>query len=107
MSGEYQERYALMWNEIELFGKAFGKGKGMEYIDLSDQEAARWQKAVEPVVDSYMSVMTKKGYSSSEVREWIEYMYARITYWTEKQIEYKIPSPTGPAGMRPEAYVLK
>ena len=39
MSGEYQERYALMWNEIELVGKAFGTTKGMEYIEYSDQEA--------------------------------------------------------------------
>lgn len=107
LSGEYQERYALMWNEIELVGKAFGKTKGMTYIEMSDQEAARWQKAVEPVFASYTKRMVGKGFSESEVREWIEFMYARIAYWTKKQMEYKIPSPTGPAGMRPEAYVLK
>ena len=32
---------------------------------------------------------------------------ARIAFWSKKQMEYKIPSPTGPAGMRPEAYVVK
>jgi hypothetical protein len=55
----------------------------------------------------YIKDMAKKGYKESEVREWIEYMYARIAYWTEKQAEYKIPSPTGPASIRPEAYVVK
>jgi TRAP-type C4-dicarboxylate transport system substrate-binding protein len=105
MSGEYQERYALMWNEIEFAGKAFGTTKGMEYIELSDQEGARWQEAVEPAIATYIQDMAKKGYKESEVKEWIEFMYARIAYWTEKQMEYKIPSPTGPAGMRPEAYV--
>lgn len=107
LSGEYMERYALMWNEIELVGKAFGKTKGMDYVELSPEEAIRWQKAVEPVIDGYVKDMAKKGFKESEVREWIEYMYARTAYWTEKQIEYKIPSPTGPPEMRPEAYVLR
>ena len=107
LSGEYQEQYALMWNEIELVGKAFGKTKGMTYIDMSDQEAARWQKAVEPVFASYTKTMVGKGFSQNEVKGWISFMKARIKHWTAKQMEYKIPSPTGPAGMRPEAYVLK
>jgi len=107
MSGEYQERYALMWNEIDLVGKTFGAEKGMQYIELSDEEGARWQKAVEPVFAGYTKMMVGKGFSESEVKGWIDYMRDRIKYWTAKQMEYKIPSPTGPAGMRPEAYVVK
>jgi TRAP-type C4-dicarboxylate transport system substrate-binding protein len=105
MSGEYQERYALIWNEIELEGKAFGATKGVKFIELSDQEAARWQKAVEPVITDYIKTMVGKGFSESEVKGWVDFLRDRIKYWTEKQMEYKIPSPTGPAGMRPEAYV--
>ena len=107
LSGEYQEQYALMWNEIELVGKAFGATKGMKYIEMSDQEAARWAKAVEPVMASYTKRMAGEGYKEAEVQEWIAFMKDRIKYWTAKQMEYKIPSPTGPAGMRPEAYVQK
>lgn len=107
MSGEYQERYALMWNEIELVGKVFGRTKGMEYIEYSDEEAARWQKAVEPVFADYTKMMEGKGFSGPEVKAWVDYMEGRIDYWTKKQMEYKIPSPTGPAGMQPEAYVIK
>jgi hypothetical protein len=51
--------------------------------------------------------MTGKGYSESEVKGWVDFMKDRIKYWTAKQIVYKIPSPTGPAAMRPEALVLK
>ncbi|MHB8767124.1 MAG: TRAP transporter substrate-binding protein [Deferrisomatales bacterium] len=105
LSGEYQERYALMWNEIEMAGKAFGKEKGMEFIELSDAEAARWQKAMDPVFDGYTKEMVGKGFTEAEVKSWIAYMKERVTYWTEKQMEYRIASPTGPAGMRPEAYV--
>ena len=107
LSGEYQERYALMWNEIELVGKAFGLKKGMKYIDLSDAEADRWKKAVEPVITNYIKTMVGKGFAETEVKGWIAYMRDRIKYWTAKQMEYKIPSPVGPAGMRPEAYVVK
>ena len=107
LGGEYQERYALMWNEIELVGKVFGATKGVTYFELSDQEAARWQKAVEPVVTDYIKRMVGKGFSESEVKGWVGFMRGRIKYWTAKQMEYKIPSPTGPAGMRPEAYVIK
>jgi len=107
MSGEYQERYALMWNEIELEGQAFGIKQGVEFIELSDQESAKWVKAVQPVLAEYTKMMVGKGFSESEVKSWIAYMQERIGYWTLKQMEYKVPSPTGPAGMRPEAYVIK
>jgi TRAP-type C4-dicarboxylate transport system substrate-binding protein len=105
MSGEYQERFALMWNEIDLEGKNFAKEKEVKYLELSDQEGARWQQAVEPVLADYVKAMVGKGHKEAEVKEWIAYMKERIKYWTGKQIEYKIPSPTGPLALRPEAYV--
>jgi TRAP-type C4-dicarboxylate transport system substrate-binding protein len=104
MSGEYQVRYALMWNGIEFEGKTFGLEKGVKFLELSDQEGAKWQKAVEPVITQYTKLMVGKGFSESEVKGWIDFMKDRVKYWTEKQMEYKIPSPTGPAGVRPEAY---
>ena len=107
MSGEYQERFALMWNEIELEGQEFAIQKGVKFIELSDQEGERWDKAVEPLIADYVKLMVGKGHSEAEVKGWISYMKERIKYWTAKQIEYKIPSPTGPAAMRPEAYVIK
>jgi TRAP-type transport system periplasmic protein len=104
LSGEYQERFALMWNEIELAGKAFGIKQGVKFIDLSDQEAARWQKAMEPVMANYTKSMVSKGFTASDVKDWIDYMKDRNNYWIQKQMEYDIPSPTGPAGVRPEAF---
>jgi len=105
MSGEVQERYALMWNEIDLEGKDYAKTKGVKYLELSAAEGERWQKAVEPVLDSYIKTMVGKGHTEAEVKGWIAYMKERIKFWTAKQEEYHIPSPTGPAGVRPEAYV--
>lgn len=102
LCGEYRERYALMWNQIEIEGKNFGSQNGMEFIDLSDKEAARWNKAIESVVDNQVKSLVENGFSESELREWISYLKERIDYYTKKQIEYRIPSPSGPDAMRPE-----
>ncbi len=90
-----------MWNEIDLVGKKFGAEKGVEYIELSEAQVARWKQAVAPVVDNYIKTMVTKGYSEAEVKGWIKFLEERIAYWTAKQLEYNIPSATGPAEMRP------
>jgi len=102
LCGEYAVRYALLWNTIEFNGKIYGEKKGIEYIHLSDAEAARWKKAVEPVITNYVKSMVEKGFAESEVNGWISFLRERIEYYTKKQIEYRIPSPVGPKGMRPE-----
>jgi TRAP-type C4-dicarboxylate transport system substrate-binding protein len=102
VSAEWVEQFARMWNEIDLEGKAYADQRGVNYIELSPQEAARWQKAVEPVIGEWSKSMTGKGFKESEVKNWIAFMRDRIKYWTAKQIEAKIPSPTGPLELRPE-----
>ena len=99
--GEYKERYALMWNVIDFFGKEFAKKKGVEIIELSPREVIKWQNATAPVVEDYVKEMVGKGYSESEVRGWIKFLRDRIDYWTKKQIWLRIKSPTGPDEMRP------
>jgi len=101
LCGEYKERFALMWNLVDIEGREFAIKKGVEIIHLSPQEAARWKKAAEPVIENYVKEMVRKGHSESEVRGWIKFLRERIDYWTKKQIELRIKSPTGPAAMRP------
>jgi len=100
LCGEYKERFALMWNLIDIEGKDFATKKGVEIISLSSQEAARWKKMAETVVENYVKDMGGKGYSESEVRGWIKFLRERIDYWTAKQIESHIISATGPDAMR-------
>jgi TRAP-type transport system periplasmic protein len=100
LCGEYRERYALMWNSIDFDGKeALLANKG-EYIDLSKEESARWEKAVEPVLDDYVKRATSKGFAEAEVRGWIKYLKERAVYLTKKQIEFGIRSVTGPPELR-------
>jgi TRAP-type C4-dicarboxylate transport system substrate-binding protein len=101
LAGEYRERYALMWNVIDFYGKWFAKEKGVEIIELSDAEAARWKEATAPVIENYVKEMVGKGHSEAEVRGWIKYLRDRIDYWTKKQIFLQLKSPTGPPEMRP------
>jgi TRAP-type C4-dicarboxylate transport system substrate-binding protein len=101
LAGEYKERFALMWNSIDFAGKDFAAEKGVKFIELSDAQVEKWKAATAPVIDNYVKDMVSKGYSESEVKGWISYLRERIDFWTKKQIEYRIPSPTGPAAMRP------
>lgn len=100
--GQYTERVGLMWNEIDLEGKAFGEQKGVQFIDLTDEEAARWKDALKPLTESWVKKMVGLGYAESEVREWLSFIAERVDYYTKKQIEYCIPSVTGPPAIRPE-----
>jgi len=100
--GEYAERSQLMWNSIDFAGKDYGIEKGVEFIELSDAEVAKFKAAVEPVIDNYIQTMTGKGFSDSEVKGWIQFIKDRIGYWTEKQVYYHIPSISGAPELRPK-----
>jgi len=102
VSGMFREKYALMWNSIDFEGLEFAKAKNVELIELSPAEAARWKAAADVAIDGYVKEMVGKGYKEDEVRGWIKFLRERIDYWTNKQIEWRIPSPTGPKEMRPE-----
>ena len=93
--GEYKERFLLMWNDIDYGGKAFGLEQGVEFIELSAAEEAKFKAAVEPVIDGYVASMVEKGYGEAEVRGWIQFMQGRIEYWTAKQIQWHITSVAG------------
>jgi len=101
LCGEFKERFALTWNLIDFEGMEFAVDKGVEILELSDDEVVRWQKATETVIENYVKEMAGKGFSEAEARGWIKFLRERIDYWTAKQLELRIKSPTGPAAMRP------
>ena len=57
-------------------------------------EAARWQKAVEPVLNDYVRSMADKGYPAAESQRWIAFLRERIQYWSAQQASREIPSLT-------------
>jgi len=94
--GEYREQYILMWNSVDFLGKAAGEAEGVEFINLTPAEVAKFKAAVEPVIDDYVAKMVAAGYSETEVRGWIDFLRERSEYWTAKQIEWQIKSAAGP-----------
>jgi hypothetical protein len=101
LCGEFKERSALMWNGVDFDGLEFALKQKVEIIDLTPEQVTRWIEATKPVLDGYVKKMVSSGYSESEVKGWLSYLDGRINYWTAKQIELHIKSPTGPKEMRP------
>jgi len=93
----FEEKFATMWNEIDIDGKNYGKEKGLQFIELPSAEITKWKKAVEPVLDTYVKSMVGAGYLEKDTRELINFARMRIEYWTKKQKESGVKSSTGPS----------
>jgi len=93
VSMEFKTKHAVAWNEIDSEGLQFFKQQGGQVIQLSDAEAKRWQKSVEPVIANYKKDMLSKGYKSAEIDGWISYIRERVGFWTTKGKEQGIKSP--------------
>lgn len=63
-----------MWNAIDYDGKEALVKKGGEYINLTPEETARWEKAVQPVIEDYVKRMTARKFPEAEVRGWIKHL---------------------------------
>ncbi len=48
---------AALWDSMDIEGRDLFTSKGGQMINLSDAEAERWIKAVEPVIGSYKKKM--------------------------------------------------
>ncbi|MBM4340731.1 MAG: TRAP transporter substrate-binding protein [Deltaproteobacteria bacterium] len=96
----FEEKLALMWNDIDIDGKQLGIEKGLKFIELPNDEIKKWKNAVEPVLDKYVKSMVSAGFQEKETRELINYAKMRTEYWTKKQKESGVKSSTGPAEVR-------
>ena len=93
VASETREKQAAIWNEMDIEGRDLFKSQGGQVIPLSDAEAAKWLKAVEPVIGDYKKNMVAKGYKESEVDDWLKFIKERIGYWSKEEKQRKIPSP--------------
>lgn len=92
VSAKYQAESAIGWNKINVEGFQTAIDQGAEFITLSDEEAARWKEAVQPVIDNYVTKMAEKGFPEQEVKDQIAFIKERIIYWDEQQAAQNIPS---------------
>jgi TRAP-type transport system periplasmic protein len=66
MSTEYIEKYAAMWDDIEISGKAYLVKRGNKINTLSKEEEAKWVEKAQPIFDDYVKKMKEKGLPGDE-----------------------------------------
>lgn len=91
-SQEFNETWAQEWNNIDFEGKDFFIKEGGKILSLSDAEAQRWVKKVEPVILDFKKDLLSKGYKAAEIEEWLSYIKERIEYWKTQEKARKIPT---------------
>jgi TRAP-type C4-dicarboxylate transport system substrate-binding protein len=100
VSEEWIDKAGKTWDAANAEGAEYTLSLGNEIIRLTAEEAARWQKAVEPLTDAYIKKIAAKGFSAEEQKEHVNFIKERVKYWTKKQVELGIKSPTGPQEIR-------
>jgi len=90
---ETKDKQAALWNEMDLEGTNLFKSVGGQILPLSDAEAARWIKAVEPVMTAYKKDMVSKGHKGTDVDSWVSYIKERIEYWRKEEKKRGIAAP--------------
>lgn len=61
VSNEWIAVHGDRWDAVDQAGREYTLSRGNEIISLSDEENARWVKAVKPIIDDYISTATQKG----------------------------------------------
>lgn len=90
---EAKEKQAALWNEMDIEGRDVFTAAGGQVIDLPDAEAAKWIKAVEPVIADYKKAMVGKGHKDTEIDGWISYIKERIGYWRGEEKKRGVAAP--------------
>jgi TRAP-type transport system periplasmic protein len=60
VNAEWIERVGKTWDEIDASGKAFSQKQGGKVVTLSKEEGDRWVKAVQPVLNDYVTMAKSK-----------------------------------------------
>ncbi|MDZ7370697.1 MAG: TRAP transporter substrate-binding protein [candidate division KSB1 bacterium] len=61
VSAEWVDKHGAAWDQADEEGLAFVQSLGKEIIQLDDAETARWQAAVQPILDAYVSAAEAKN----------------------------------------------
>jgi TRAP-type transport system periplasmic protein len=77
VNSEWVGRVGKTWDEIDASGKAFSQKQGGKVTTLSKAEGDRWVKAVQPVLNDYVTMAKSKGLPGDEVLKFaLDYLKA-------------------------------
>jgi TRAP-type C4-dicarboxylate transport system substrate-binding protein len=69
VSEKYVDVHGKVWDSTDEEGKKYTQSLGNEIIPLSDEESARWRKAVEPVINNFIANNPKGDTYVKKIRE--------------------------------------
>jgi TRAP-type C4-dicarboxylate transport system substrate-binding protein len=69
---EWIPKHGDAWDSSDVQGIVYSLSIGNDILGLDKKEAAKWQKAVAPVIDSYIADMNKKGFNGKEIVEFTQ-----------------------------------
>ena len=67
INSEWVIKHGEAWDSSDMAGIYYFLNQGGVIIGLDKKEAARWKKAVSPVIDGYIQAMNKKGINGREI----------------------------------------
>lgn len=67
INAEWIIKHGEAWDASDSEGLVFFLNQGGQIIGLDAKEAARWKKAVAPIITDYAADMTKKGFNGQEL----------------------------------------
>jgi TRAP-type C4-dicarboxylate transport system substrate-binding protein len=67
INSEWVIKHGEAWDASDMEGIGYFLSQGGVIIGLDKKEAARWKKAVRPVIDDYIEAMNKKGFNGKEI----------------------------------------
>lgn len=92
VASEAREKQGALWDQMDIEGRDLFTSKGGQMIPLSDAEATKWIKAVEPIFGGYKKNMVAKGHKEADVDGWVKYIKERTGYWQKEQKKRGITS---------------
>jgi TRAP-type transport system periplasmic protein len=93
VASETRDKQAALWNQMDIEARDLFTSKGGEIISLSDAEAGKWIKAVEPIIGNYKKNMAAKGRKDAEVNEWLGFIKEGIDRRRKEEKQKKVPTP--------------
>ena len=64
---EWADKHGDAWDASDMEGFRYFLNQGGTIIGLNSKEAARWEKAVAPIIDDYIKKTDKKGLNGREI----------------------------------------
>ena len=83
VSASFPEYHGHVWNYYDQAGIEYFKSlPNRELIVISENKRPEWEKAVAPVVETYIKEKTAKGLPAKEI---VDYFNERVDYWEARQ----------------------